>query len=102
MPTPINPATGNPMPPTINVGASSQGLNPNDPQVKLDAAKEQLKNGQSRLMSLKAKKAYLKRPDPKNKRAVAQYKAAVASLDREIKKVSASIALLGKQVPDLQ
>lgn len=101
MATPPKPPV-NPQTPTINVGGSSQGLNPSDPQMRLDAANAQLKRTTAEITALQAQRSYLKKPNAKDKKAMAAYRAKLAQYDLRIKKAKTTMADLKKQIPDLQ
>lgn len=98
--SPGDPRAG--LPPRINVPGSSQGLNPGDPQVRLDAANAQLKKAKADIVSLQARKSYLKKPNAKDKKAMAAYRAKLAQYDLQIQKAKVTVATLQRQIPDLQ
>lgn len=71
-------------------------------QAALDAENKKLTEAKVNLKFLRAEKAYLKRPDPKNKAAYAKYRAQVAEYDRKIGLQTAQINKSTKAIPDLQ
>lgn len=73
-----------------------------DPQSQLDRANKNLKETQAKVKVLLIKKNLLKKPNPKDKRATAAYKAKLALYDAEIKTMNGVIGNLQKTIPDLQ
>jgi hypothetical protein len=83
-------------------GDPNYGKAPLTVEQQLNAAKAQLKGETAKLKIFQMEKAHLKKPDPKDKKAVAKYKAQQAKYDAIIKASSAKIKDLKTQIPQLQ
>lgn len=75
---------------------------PASTQAQLDAARQNLANSQAKLKLLQREKGYVRKPNPKDARAVAAYKAKIASYDAQIKAVTGLVANYNKAIPPLQ
>lgn len=75
---------------------------PQSTSQQLQAAKDQLKREQLKAKLLQSQKAHLKKPNPKDKKAVAKYKAQQAHYDALIKANAGVIKGLQTKIPQLQ
>lgn len=69
---------------------------------QLDAANNQLKNEQTKTKLLQSQKAHIKKPNPKDPKAVAKYKAQQAVYDKMLKASADIIKGLQAKIPGLQ
>lgn len=83
-------------------GDGGYGRPPQTTSQQLDAAKAQLKGEQAKMKIYQTQKAHLKKPNPKDKKAVAKYKAQQAKYDALIKASGAKIKSLQVSIPKLQ
>lgn len=83
-------------------GDGGYGRPPQTTSQQLDAAKAQLKGEQAKMKIYQMQKAHLKKPNPKDKKAVAKYKAQQSKYDALIKASGAKIKSLQVNIPKLQ
>lgn len=100
-PTPARPTNV----PNINTnvgGDSGYGKTPVTTQQQLDALKAQQKGNLNKMKLLKIQEAHLKKPNSKDPKAVAKYKAQRAQYDKQYKALQTVNQGLAKKIPTLQ
>lgn len=102
LPAQHRPAGGTPTLPTGHTGDPNYGKAPLTTQQQLDAAKQQQKANAAKIKILKAEEAHLKKPNPKDPKAVAKYNAQRGKYNAQLKILNTNNTALGKRIPDLQ
>lgn len=83
-------------------GDPNYGRAPKTTQQLLDEAKAQQKTNELRMKMLRAQEAHLRKPNPKNPKEVAKYRAEKAKYEASLTKLKAEQTMLGKRIPNLQ
>lgn len=103
LPTPPPRGGNTQLPPSGSVGGDpGYGQTPMTSQQQLDAMKAQQKGYQQKAKLVQMQISHLKRPDPKDKKAVAKYNAQKKKYTSQLKTYQKNAADLGKKIPDLQ